>query len=235
MNNGRSRRAIYAFLISTLCVYCLLNWRREVAAPPSNVYTSAPQFASCDELQKYALSLPYTHFVPFEESVQGINSPPWLDQWISKGVYEADRYGPIKISPIDFVYTWVNGSDADFAIQRQTAAKKSKLNRGDYFTKQENRFREWDELRYSIRSIYQNIPEASRGKIYLIVGETNGSDVAVPLLPKWLKSKIDRDIVQIVTHRDLFPDPVEACLPTFNSLSIESQLGRLPDLQSDAL
>ena len=78
-----------------------------------------------------------------------------------------------------------------------------------------SRFRDNDELRYSIRSIEMFAPWVRR--IFLV---TNGQ------IPSWLD--LDNPRVTIITHEQIFPN--KSHLPTFSSPAIESHLHRIPGL-----
>ena len=116
--------------------------------------------------------------------------------------------------PIDVVYTWVDGDDADWNEKRQRIATAAgrELHR---VANSQTRFVSRDELRYSLRSIYYFAPWVRN--IYLVTDNQT---------PDWLRDNTDG--VQIVSHHDLFPDP--GVLPTFNSHAIESVLHRIPGL-----
>ena len=118
------------------------------------------------------------------------------------------------LEPIDAVYTWVDGSDPAFqesysrclgccpAADRRTAAGG-------------NRFRDNDELRFSLRSLDAYAPWVRR--IFIV---TNGQ------VPPWLAAGNPR--ICIIPHDRLFSDA--AALPTFNSHAIELQLHKIPGL-----
>ncbi|KAF7288869.1 hypothetical protein MIND_01402700 [Mycena indigotica] len=73
-----------------------------------------------------------------------------LDNWVATGRWEAScLHGMVHESQIDLVYVWVNGSDA---LHSQSRAEL--LARLGYETKNA-RFREHDELRYSLRAARQ--------------------------------------------------------------------------------
>jgi len=104
-----------------------------------------------------------------------------------------------------------------------------------------NRFRDLDELRFSMRSVAENAGQLFR-KIHLLTTEVvedreDGSQVRYGQTPRWLKqrtagaAKDDEEIddrVELVLHKDIFDDP--AHLPSFNSLAIESQMHHVPGL-----
>ena len=76
-----------------------------------------------------------------------------------------------------------------------------------------SRYRDNNELRYSIRSLYKYAPWIRH--IYLV---TNGQ------VPAWLNT--DHPRVSVVTHAEIFPNPED--LPTFSSPAIEAHLHRIP-------
>lgn len=78
-----------------------------------------------------------------------------------------------------------------------------------------SRYRDNNELRYSIRSLYKYAPWIRH--IYLV---TNGQ------VPAWLDT--DQARVSVITHADIFPNPSD--LPTFSSPAIEAHLHRIPGL-----
>ena len=103
----------------------------------------------------------------------------------------------------DIVYAWVNGSDLNF---QDDLTKWSKLLNETIKT---NKFREWDEIKYSLRSIYTHA-SSFYNNIYII---TNGQ------VPNWLKRNHPK--VRIITHQELFSlaNALEY-LPTFSSMAI---------------
>ena len=78
-----------------------------------------------------------------------------------------------------------------------------------------NRFRDNDELRYSLRSIWRFAPWVRH--VFIV---TNGQ------VPHWLN--LDHPRLTLVTHSDIYPN--QSHLPTFSSPSIESHLHRIPGL-----
>ncbi|MEP4593563.1 MAG: stealth conserved region 3 domain-containing protein [Ilumatobacter sp.] len=79
----------------------------------------------------------------------------------------------------------------------------------------EERFRTFDELRYSLRSVRQYVPYVR--KIFIVTDRQ---------VPPWLDSGHGQ--IEIVDHRDIFDDLSD--LPTFNSHAIESQLHHIDGL-----
>lgn len=112
-----------------------------------------------------------------------------------------------KEIPIDFVVTWVDSTDeswiADYCKYR-----------GESYSKNDARFRNWDLFRFRFRAIEKFAPWVN--KIYLV---TNGH------YPKWLN--INHPKLVLVKHSDYIPSHL---LPTFNSTTIELNMGRIKGL-----
>ena len=99
-----------------------------------------------------------------------------------------------------------------------------------------NRYRDWDELRYSIRTV-EKYASSFRNKIQILVNsiadtsEPAISDVDQPAKiwskqkPLWLKDDAHtKEVVEILSQEDFFGETERGCLPTFNSLTIENQI-----------
>ena len=120
---------------------------------------------------------------------------------------------PNPAFPVDIVYTWVDGTDPEHSARRalylpehQHAAHKDGLLRG--------RFRDNEELRYSLRALELYAPWANR---VIIVTDRQK--------PNWLNANHPK--IRIVDHTECIP---EAYLPTFNSHVIEAHLHRIEGL-----
>jgi len=119
-------------------------------------------------------------------------------------------------SAVDIVYLWVNGSDPAWRDKRRNAAKRLDAQgmRGlAPFSNVEGRYRDNEELRYSLRALERFFPH--HGQVYLV----NDGQV-----PDWLAAT---PRLTVVDHRELIPT---ACLPTFDSVNIESYIHRIPNL-----
>jgi len=99
-----------------------------------------------------------------------------------------------------------------------------------------NRYRDWDELRFSIRTV-EKYAQNIRNKIQILVNSVGTEGIANTALPEtpaeitgrqtplWLNNNENTtDTVQIIPHEAFFDESAQACLPTFNSLTIESQV-----------
>lgn len=118
--------------------------------------------------------------------------------------------------PIDIVYLWVDGNDVAWRAKRRAASEQ--LSADDRralapFSNVEGRYRDNDELRYSLRALETFFPE--HGHVYVV---TDGQ------APSWL---LDRPGLTLVDHSELIPPDY---LPTFDSGNIESYIHRIPGL-----
>ncbi|MCB5164649.1 stealth conserved region 3 domain-containing protein [Streptomyces bambusae] len=116
--------------------------------------------------------------------------------------------------PIDVVYTWVDDTDPAWrqrrdGVRRRLGMPVDGADSGDV------RFRNRDELRYSLRSLQMFAPWVRT--VHIVTDDQ---------VPDWLD--IRQPGLEVVSHRDLFPEP--SWLPTFNSHAIESQLYRIEGL-----
>ncbi|KAI5860616.1 hypothetical protein GGS23DRAFT_606865 [Durotheca rogersii] len=181
--------------------------------------------------------LPDVIRIPFEEAVQDVKLEGWEDEWFSTGHYNVEKYGPLAEPKIDFVYNWVNGSEDEFKAIRHGYELDSPLNDkdGKWISRHSiNRYRDWDELRYSLRSL-DVYAKGFVNKIQLLVNSVGGASYQRdgknmrPQRPAWLKDDdAAREHVEVLSHESFFGKRERECLPTFNSLSIESQIFRTP-------
>ncbi len=115
-------------------------------------------------------------------------------------------------SPIDIVYTWVDGSDPAWQDTfRSTAHQFGRT--VDEVALDPARYRSRDELRYSLRSVWAFCGWARQ--IYIV---TAGQ------VPSWLA---EDPRVRIVDHSEILPSN---SLPTFNSHAMESALHHIDGL-----
>lgn len=122
---------------------------------------------------------------------------------------------------VDAVVTWVDGADPAHARKRAmvlgqgAASASSTIPAGVDGT----RFEDNNEIEYCLRSIRRFAPWVRT--IFLVTDEQR---------PRFLTEELRLQLgVQIVDHRDIFAGH-EGVLPTFNSLSIETALHRIPGL-----
>jgi len=110
---------------------------------------------------------------------------------------------------IDFVLLWVDGSDPQWLAEKN---KYLGIKKGDSIA--DNRFRDWDNLKYWFRGVEKFAPWVN--KIHFI---TYGH------LPEWLNTENSK--LNIVKHSEYIP---KEYLPTFNSNVIELNLNRIPEI-----
>jgi hypothetical protein len=114
--------------------------------------------------------------------------------------------------PIDFVITWVDGSDA--AWQEEKKRCIGQMGEKAVGDGREERYRDWEELPYWFRGVEKYASFVN--KIHFV---TWGH------LPKWLNTANPK--LHIVRHEDFIPEQYR---PTFNSNAIEMNLHRIPGL-----
>ncbi|WP_316307964.1 stealth family protein [Clavibacter michiganensis] len=117
---------------------------------------------------------------------------------------------------IDMVFSWVDGNDPEFQKRRAERMKDVVVGEGD---DSEARFRQIDELKYALRSVYLFAPWVRR--IFIVTDSPK---------PSWLA---DHPAVTFVRSEEFFTDP--AALPTNNSQAVESQLQHIPGLSEHFL
>ncbi|SHN72021.1 stealth family protein [Desulfovibrio litoralis] len=114
--------------------------------------------------------------------------------------------------PIDVVYTWVDGGDPLHAEKRNSFLPKQNNIHPNGL--ENARFRDNEELRYSLRALETFAPWVR--KIILVTDAQ---------IPNWLNTLNGK--IQIVDHKDFIPHEY---LPTFNSHVIEAFLHKIPEL-----
>ena len=123
----------------------------------------------------------------------------------------AARISTMFDGEIDAVYTWVDSSDPAWRQRRAGFDLETTL----VSAANPERYINRDELRFSLRSLWAHAPFLRR--IHIVTDDQ---------VPAWLDTSDDR--INIVDHRDIFPDPT--VLPTFNSHAIEACLHRIAGL-----
>ncbi|KAG0268639.1 hypothetical protein DFQ27_006141 [Actinomortierella ambigua] len=171
--------------------------------------------------------------------------PPWFGDWIRwralAPALSYDKLVPPEKRLLDLAYSWVNGSDASLQLLRDHFQSLSPLftnvSSHDVAQITTRRFRDMDELRYSVRSAIQYSADAVRN-IYLMVTPVPDRPTANPLSflsssrtqsPDWFDATASQPKpFRLVSHADIFG--LQEHLPTFNSLAIEANMRNIPGL-----
>ena len=130
-----------------------------------------------------------------------------------KRIYSLPMFTPEKI---DIVYLWVDGNDPVWRQKRQKSLIQLNANNRNSIAKYgnvEGRYRDNDELRYSLRALERYFPDC--GHVYIVTDEQT---------PIWLQNSAQ---ITIIDHQDLIP---AKRLPIFDSANIESYIHRIPNL-----
>ncbi|WP_372487653.1 stealth family protein [Agromyces atrinae] len=117
---------------------------------------------------------------------------------------------------IDLVFSWVDGSSDDFVRERAKRMQSYVVGDGD---DSEARYRQIDELKYALRSVYLFAPWIRR--VFIATDSP---------APHWLA---DHPRVTIVRSEEFFADT--STLPTHNSHAVESQLHNIEGLSEHFL
>lgn len=127
----------------------------------------------------------------------------------------ADHASDISFD-IDLVFSWVDGSSPDYIAARRAQQQGVVLGEGD---DHEARFRQINELKYALRSVYMFAPWIRR--IFIATDSP---------APEWLA---EHPSVTIVRSEEFFTDP--SVLPTHNSQAVECQLHNIDGLSEHFL
>lgn len=132
---------------------------------------------------------------------------------------DIDNFGNVNLQNdkdgVDVVYTWVNTRDKKWQSLKNKYSNKNK----DYDNSKArwtNTSRPYDEIFLSIKSIRKYLPWIKN--IYVIAHRPQS-------LPQWILNEYN---VKMVYHDEIFPK--ESKIPTFNSIAIETNLHRVPNL-----
>lgn len=127
----------------------------------------------------------------------------------------ADHASDINFD-IDIVFSWVDGSSPEYIAARKARMAGVVVGEGD---DHEARFRQINELKYALRSVYMFAPWIRR--IFIATDSP---------APEWLA---DHPAVTIVRSEEFFADP--SVLPTHNSQAVECQLHHIEGLSEHFL
>lgn len=125
----------------------------------------------------------------------------------------------MELEPVDAVVTWVDGYDREHQRKLEHYLLGLGVERPPAVAP--TRFNQQGEIEYCLRSLLSFAPWIR--KIYIV------TDRQTPSIVLRLKETIYANKIELVDHHKIFVG-FEECLPTFNSLSIESMLWRIPTL-----
>lgn len=114
--------------------------------------------------------------------------------------------------PIDFVVTWVDGSDPSWIEKKNKYSIQAGSHKKSMSS--EKAYRDWGTFKYWFRGVEKFAPWVNH--IYLVTDNQ---------VPTWLSTKSTK--LTVVDHRDFIPNEY---LPTFNSNAIEANIHRIKGL-----
>lgn len=153
--------------------------------------------------------------LPAAEAVRGTVRRYGLD-WPTIENMFADHATDIDFE-IDIVFSWVDGNDPAYQAARRKRMEGVILGEGD---DAEARFRQINELKYALRSVYMFAPWIRN--IYIATDSP---------VPEWLNA--EHPAINIVRSEEHFKDP--SVLPTHNSQAVEAQLQHIEGLSEHFL
>jgi hypothetical protein len=113
---------------------------------------------------------------------------------------------------LDVVYTWVDPTNSEWLLERNQYIQPRLLYDSSTGV---SRYESFDEIRYSLRSLFKYCDFVDR----VFIVSNNGSK------PEWLKRNGN---IVIIDDRSIFPD--DRMVPNYNSNAIESCIYRIPGL-----
>lgn len=118
---------------------------------------------------------------------------------------------------IDFVVTWVDGSDKEWLKNKKKYSLREKSTKDARSTQDNKSFRDWDTFKYWFRGVEKFAPWVNH--VYVVTANQK---------PYFLD--VNNPKLTIVSHREIMP---ESSLPTFNSRAIEMNLNKIPGLSDE--
>lgn len=115
--------------------------------------------------------------------------------------------------PVDVVYLWVDGTDPDWLATRDNFIASSEKKPDSGHSAHASRFRQADELKFSIRSLG------------LLPWVNNIFVVTAGQVPDWMLTSHPK--IRLIDHAEIIEPEY---LPTFNSHSISANIHRIPGL-----
>lgn len=124
--------------------------------------------------------------------------------------------------PVDAVICWVDGNDSAHAEKLRSHLANLGIPRP--IAASPTRYNECGEINYCVKSLLQFAPWLRT--IYIVTGSQTP-----PIIRELIGTSYEKK-VKIIDEREIFRD-FETYLPTFNSISLESLLWRIPGLANN--
>ena len=118
---------------------------------------------------------------------------------------------------IDFVITWVDGSDENWLKSKRKYEQENSEKRLAKWNDGASRYRDWELLKYWFRGVEKFAPWVNR--VFFV---TEGH------IPRWLN--FNHPKIKVVKHSDFIP---QEYLPTFSSHTIELNFHRIEELSEN--
>lgn len=225
----KNRRLLERFLLVLVILLIFFNPYTKYTRKFSNSAEKRSQhvLSGCAGLEADANQRREFIDISFEEATQDDKLVGWEEDWVAFGKLPYIEAGTnLGRTKFDSVISWVNGSEANFAEIRKVHAKASHLNRPDntWLHDSLSRHREWSQIQWAVLACIRNIE--SLNHVQLLT-----SHHQIPEYPDLNEAELAQigQTVQHINDATLFDPEVRKCaLPTFNSVSIEVNMGKIP-------
>ncbi|RYP07327.1 hypothetical protein DL764_002579 [Monosporascus ibericus] len=147
--------------------------------------------------------------IPLVEAVRDVELDGWEDEWFANGRFEVESWGPLEEPKMDFVYKWVNGLDEAFKkIRHQYELTQLNDDAGKWISRHgTNRYRDWGELLYSLRSLDRHAA-GFISKIQILINSVaakpDGTGELRPQRSSWLHEDPETDENVLVLNQEAF-------------------------------
>jgi Stealth protein CR2, conserved region 2 len=144
----------------------------------------------------------------------------------------------IRISALGdkLIFRWVNGSEELYQKEKRRWIAKSPVFQGQFRERKirasERRYREHDELRYSIRSIFKYLANGF-SHIRILGSDFYDGTNWIGQIPTWLDLKVAEQYGVSMLYTSELYGSKKSELPVFSSLALESQFYNVPSTGPD--
>lgn len=214
--------------LAILVLSCLfIRGRSRTLFPIQKRINNEAVFDLCDAHANRVNRLPEFDEISFEQATEDDVLTGWEEDWVAFGQLPHVEGGTsLGRTTVDAVLSWVNGSDPHFAKVRKQYATASSLNSpgSSWLEHSLARHREWSQIQWAATSCAKNIENLNR--IQLV-----NSHSQVPEYPDLLGDERHQleHLVDFIPDYSLYGQDARKCtIPTFNSVSIEVNMGAIP-------
>ncbi len=146
------------------------------------------------------------HYLPDRLADVPLLPQPCLGEWLRHGRLDDASCHDNPADTIDVVWTWLNGSDPEWAQHNVRWSAFTEIGRDQ--RPPARHYRDHGELRHSLRSIRKFMPQEAVGKLVLVGGDWEApfeDSMRVGQRPEWLKDDSSASPrVKITSHSEMW-------------------------------